>query len=314
MQSSFLLNNKEPFFAGRFGHTELNMIVQVMNVRYGKQEEYEQAALKQLNTNAGFFPENMQLGREFVDLMLRELPYLDLHGIWPLYMEDYMIRRYESKNVKLTRLGNLEPFHVSRKSKTKPWSYALGGKKVLVIHPFADTIKKQYSYHREQIFSRVLDAKDILPEFELLTLKAVQTIAGNKDSRFGTWFEALDWMKKECARIDFDVAIIGCGAYGFPLAAEIKRMGKIAIHMGGGLQLLFGICGGRWESGDYAWYQDMVNDSWVRPCGDEIVKNNKIIDYPYSNALVVATCIFYGYEDYIKEDESHRWFLQNVGV
>ena len=32
-------------------------------------------------------------------------------------------------------------------------------------------------------------------------------------------------------------------------------------------------------------------------------KNNKIIDYQYSNALVVATCIFYGYEDYIKEDE-----------
>ena len=86
------INNKEPFFAGRFGHTELNMIVQVMNVRYGKQEEYEQAALKQLNTNAGFFPENMQLGREFVDLMLRELPYLDLHGIWPLYMEDYTYR------------------------------------------------------------------------------------------------------------------------------------------------------------------------------------------------------------------------------
>ena len=32
-------------------------------------------------------------------------------------------------------------------------------------------------------------------------------------------------------------------------------------------------------------------------------KNNKIIDYPYPNALVVATCIFYGYEDCIKEDE-----------
>src|SRR5699024_3853132 len=32
-------------------------------------------------------------------------------------------------------------------------------------------------------------------------------------------------------------------------------------------------------------------------------KNNKIIDYPYSNALVVAACIFYEYEDYIKEEE-----------
>ena len=28
-------------------------------------------------------------------------------------------------------------------------------------------------------------------------------------------------------------------------------------------------------------------------------KNNKIIDYPYSNALVVATCIFYGEDEYI---------------
>ena len=26
---------------------------------------------------------------------------------------------------------------------------------------------------------------------------------------------------------------LGCGAYGFPLAAHVKRMGKKAIHMGG---------------------------------------------------------------------------------
>ena len=32
-------------------------------------------------------------------------------------------------------------------------------------------------------------------------------------------------------------------------------------------------------------------------------KHNKIVDYPYSNALVVAACIFYGCEEYIKEDE-----------
>ena len=32
-------------------------------------------------------------------------------------------------------------------------------------------------------------------------------------------------------------------------------------------------------------------------------KHNKIVDYPYSNALVVAACIFYDCEGYIKEDE-----------
>ena len=38
-------------------------------------------------------------------------------------------------------------------------------------------------------------------------------------------------------------------------------------------------------------------------------KHNKIVEYPYSNALVVAACIFYGCEEYIKEDE-HISFIE----
>lgn len=34
-----------------------------------------------------------------------------------------------------------------------------------------------------------------------------------------------------------------------------------------------------------------------------VKKDRKIIDYPYSNALLVATCIFYEYTQYIKEEE-----------
>ena len=62
-----------------------------------------------------------------------------------------------------------------------------------------------------------------MPEFELKTLKAVQTIAGEKDERFSTWFEALEYMFEETMKIDFDIAIIGCGAYGMPLAAKLKK-------------------------------------------------------------------------------------------
>ena len=42
-------------------------------------------------------------------------------------------------------------------------------------------------------------------------------------------------MSEEIAKIDFDIALIACGAYGFPLASRIKNMGKIAIHCGGPL-------------------------------------------------------------------------------
>lgn len=66
----------------------------------------------------------------------------------------------------------------------------------------------------------------MLPEFaSMQTIKAVQSIAGNPVG-FSTWFEALDWMKSEIDKKDFDIALLGCGAYGVPLAAHIKQNGK----------------------------------------------------------------------------------------
>lgn len=73
--------------------------------------------------------------------------------------------------------------------------------------------------------------------------KSVQSIAGQK-TPYKDWFEALEKMKNDIAKIDFDVAIIGCGAYGLPLAGYIKEeLHKKSIHIGGGTQLLFGIKG-----------------------------------------------------------------------
>lgn len=116
-----------------------------------------------------------------------------------------------------------------------------------------------------------------MPQFELKTLKAVQTIAGTKDERFDNWFEALDWMVQECKKIDFDVAIIGCGAYGFPLAAEIKKMGKGAIQLCGATQLMFGIKGNRWENIS-AIKDGLFNDAWVYPNEKEKVSGMKKIE------------------------------------
>ena len=78
----------------------------------------------------------------------------------------------------------------------------------------------------------------------------------------------------------------GCGAYGFPLAAHAKRKGKKAVHLGGALQLLFGIKGKRWEVAEYAknWglpkdaYLSLFNESWVRPSQKEMVLNASKIE------------------------------------
>ncbi|MCD7824193.1 MAG: hypothetical protein LUG86_09320 [Oscillospiraceae bacterium] len=97
---------------------------------------------------------------------------------------------------------------------------------------------------------------------ELLTIKAVQTSAG-VESEFSSWFDALDSMKKQIDQVDFDVAIIGAGAYGLPLAAYCKQKGSQAIQMSGATQILFGIKGKRWDS--HPFISSLYNEYWVRP-------------------------------------------------
>jgi hypothetical protein len=146
-----------------------------------------------------------------------------------------------------------------------PWTKALKGKKVLVVHPFANTIERQYQ-KRQLLFK-----DDLLPQFQLSTVKAVQSIAGIQ-TEFADWFEALDYMKSEIDKHDYDICLIGCGAYGFPLAAHVKRRGKKSVHLGGSLQLLFGIRGKRWENENYNNqynYARLMNEHWVKPSDEE---------------------------------------------
>jgi len=104
---------------------------------------------------------------------------------------------------------------------------------------------------------------EILPAFSLRTVKAVQTLLGQPDPRFATWFDALEYMYNEAMKEDFDVALIACGAYGLPLAVKLKQAGKQAIQIGGSLQLLFGIKGARWK--DMPQMQRFYSDAWTSP-------------------------------------------------
>ena len=52
---------------------------------------------------------------------------------------------------------------------------------------------------------------------------------------YHSWFDALKAMEEQMSTMEFDVVLIGAGSYGLPLAATAKRMGKVTIHIGGGL-------------------------------------------------------------------------------
>lgn len=254
----------QPFMMARYGSVELSIIVKYVTKQMGLIKEIPDKHMNVLCNNAGFFPNNKYLAEKFAELMIESSKQVDLLVAWNDIMEDYVIKMF-APQTQLIRYASMEPF-----LNTNPWSAALEGKKVLVIHPFEESIKHQYS-KREVLFEN----QKVLPDFELKTLKAVQTIAGNL-SGFETWFEAFQYMLEKVKGIDFDIAILGCGAYGFPLAAEIKKMGKQAVHLGGGTQILFGIKGKRWDN--VSEIKKLYNQYWISPNESERPKDFNTIE------------------------------------
>ena len=264
----------------RFGATEMDAI---MNYRKGHPFSFLRNIFpfwigdntkKRMRDLSGFFPIDNKSLSEFADMMMSITPQIDILVSW-LNQELYI---NELKDKKKIPLHFLEPFW-----STNPWTELLRGKRVLVVHPFSDTIKSQYA-KRELLFK---DTR-ILPEFKSLSvIRSIQSLGGG-DNTFNTWFDALHYMEDEIDRTDYDIALIGCGAYGMPLAAHCKKMGKKAIHMGGALQLLFGIIGSRWEEPEYASgiraiypqinYLGLVNEHWVRPSKSERPKTAEQVE------------------------------------
>jgi hypothetical protein len=258
--------NNSPFMAARYGASEHGQMIVTLMMKYGLRDKFPEYSLISGKVSSGIFHPTQEIVLRFGELMLELSNEVDLLGYWgSLLMEEYIIKHY-AKNAGLMPLRSLEPFQFNH-----PWTFALKGKKILVIHPFEATILSQYK-KRKKLFNN----PDILPDFELLTVKAEITNGDNK-SNFGNWFEAFDSMYNKAMNLDFDIAILGCGAYGFPLAAKIKKAGKKAVHLGGMTQLLFGIKGSRWEASrpDIV---AMYNESWVRPLEIERPKGAEKID------------------------------------
>lgn len=249
----------KPSLICRFGTTELGILIQFAR---NKERKIKFENPEHISVLSGFFPNDTYHLSRFSSEMLEIIPDIDVLGVLQ-YDEEYELVQKYARDIKLIGFDSINNLTME-----KPWSRYLKGKKVLVIHPFAETIESQYK-KREFLFAN----KDMLPEFELKTIKAVQGLADSKnDLPFKTWFESLDYMKEQIRNTDFDVAIAGAGAYGIFLAHYCKQLGKKGIHMGGSTQALFGIKGMRWD--DYGIY----NEHWVYPSAQEKPKGAEKVE------------------------------------
>jgi len=151
-------------------------------------------------------------------------------------------------------------------------TYWLISTQVLIVHPFADTIRDQYAKHAA---GDLLWPEAVLPrDLNLVIVKAPSSLGRDAN---GTWSQALlDTKAAIDGAFPVDAALLGCGAYGLPLAAHVVSRGASAVYVGGGLQLLFGIMGKRWA--DRAEIGAVARASWVWPAPAETPPRAEIVE------------------------------------
>lgn len=176
-------------------------------------------------------------------------------------------------HIDLIHSRSIEPFYI-REENEIPWSRYLRGKKVLVVNPFVKSFESQM----KSGFKLYDDCNIFTDDQEFIYYKSFQTSVGNHIHE--DWNETLDIMCNDIKHLDFDIALLGCGSYGVPMCHYIKsKLHKSAIYIGGGLQLLFGVKGTRWENHEVI--SKIINNckcDFVKPSQEETIPNAQKIE------------------------------------
>ncbi len=257
----------EPFMAGKIGttdgdalaryidiHAKESVLTKTLKLMIGKRGPFwwDNTILGSLGCSGGVFPVTPKGLDDFYKIFSDSCKDMDF--IIGFTAGQYRLQKLLCSDPQVVDFPAIATFNHAH-----TWYHALAGKKVLVVHQYPKTIRAQYEKNVE-----FHQGQGPLPRFkELITYRPVNSIGGHCDE-FPDWASALQHMIDDISKIDFDVALLGCGLYGIPLSAHIKHMGKVAIYSGGATQIIFGIKGKRWDTAR------IYNEHWTRPFPDDI--------------------------------------------
>lgn len=267
------LDNGTPFAVGRFGTTEGNLIDALCRNRGSE-------SLGQLITAAwrlsGVFPPTLESGWNLYETYMDVMQDFDLLGV-RRHSHDTGFRRVESRLVRdFAPRAALFPIEaLSPGNPGTEWLWALGERKLLVVMPFAASLQR----YAESPTSFSLGGRPA-PQLNFEFLETVQSLSGTRETvGYESWLDALTDQKRRMDQVDFDIALIAGGAYGAPLAVHAKRTGRVGVHIGGALQLLFGLKGSRWtDPSNPDFRSDTLGAGWRFPEAADRVPSADLVE------------------------------------
>ena len=263
-----IIETDTPFFIGRIAGCELNVACNFIN----KITIEEKEELARLENNAGIKITSQHSLEVYVKKLIKSYHNCTGIAIWDTSGSVFAHIGYgqqliTSKTLNIPKINalSLEPYYFDRHNS---WMGALKGKKILIIHPFVKTFKRQ-----QENLKNIFPDRSWFEDCELQFIQPPLTLAGNHQNKDWQehYIEFTENLKKQI-KPDFDIALVAAGGYGMLIADYIfTELKKSVMYIGGALQLFFGVIGKRWF--DNKEIMKMVNDNWIRPDKDDKPQN-----------------------------------------
>jgi len=212
------------------------------------------ALCKVMKRNAGIHLPDMASARAYAAAYLLPFQRCKVYASWEPWShytphvkesQDFIQETYQKPQIGAFVFDIFHYIH-------EPWTHGLRGKRLLIVSPFVDQIRKQPQAYRNPLF----------PDCTFQYMKPPQT-HGIEPSR--PWHEEFADFCAAVDAVDFDVALCSCGGYGNPICGHIYAKGRSAIYVGGVLQMYFGIYGNRWLNERPEMVSMHRSSTWTRP-------------------------------------------------
>ncbi len=210
---------------------------------------------------SGIFPVEPEFFIKYTAFMLDEMKHLDCLGMILDSVIGPEIIRFHHIDNNLIYFKDMIPDKSTPSDPQNDYLQYFKDKIILIVCPFAHLLKKRAE---KEIFERVwskINKKWFFPK-KVDSVEFPYGFDKETPERYDSSLELFASVENKIKKKNFDIALIAAGGLTVPLASSVKKLGKIAVSLGGDLQVLFGVRGQRWR-GKPRWQRDYFNKLWV---------------------------------------------------
>ena len=273
------LEQHDSWAAGKLGTSEFNALIWFIQQR-SQENPYPNQIKHDMFVNAGLWapPGRTQdaVLDEWANATIDAIKQMNAIAIWnPMFQkEEAALVSRLNPTAHHVPLRALEPFYTP----THQYTTKMTKGHIAVVSPFAESIQQQISRLQEVFPQTVTQGPPGPMWLPTQTFRPIKAHYGPNITNKETWSPEIlaagpkaaiqHLADRVVADPDTRYALVGIGALSLPLVAELKRRGLVAVHTGGGTQIMFGIKGRRWDN--HGTISKFYNTTWIRPSTEEI--------------------------------------------